>query len=689
MADRYWVGGTANWDGTAGTKWATTSGGAGGAAVPTSADNVFFDANSGAGTVTVTGTANCDDLNFTGFTGIFAGSGFAVNIFGSLTVAAGMTWSYSGNLQFSATTAGNTITTNGKTLTCGIDFYATGAWALQDALTITDAFSFATSGTLTTNNYNINCKRLSLLYGTLAAGSSTITVDGNSAFDIGTLLTAGSIAGFLTITGTSTIKVQNIGPLTVAFFGAVTLYNLEVYGGSATINTASAGGSLTFNNLKIAPTSTSSNLILYYNITVNGTFTSTGTSVQDRNLVYSNLRGTQRAITAAAVSIQDTDFRDINANGAAVPWALAGQRVGDLGNNSDITFPAAVNRYAVANGNWSSTAVWSATSGGATGASVPLPQDTAIFDASTGAGTYTFNVPRIGAVNASALGARNIALGTNVEVYKSFSLSSALTFSPGSNTLIFSGDGVNTISTGNKQFYQVYIFGNYKLNSDITVSPGTFACIGGLFEANGYNLSAASFGITRSSVNNSLWPTLTSYMGSGTWTATGSGGTWSYGTAVGTILFPETSTIDITASATSTYIFDGGGATYNNLRISGSTGASIVSLTGNNTFTSITSTKTNAYTLRLPASGTTTVGSWSVNGSSGNIVTIDSSSSGTRANLTKTGGGLVVSNFVSVKDINASPASTFYAVNSTNAGNNVNWTFNFPTSQGNLLAFFT
>ena len=29
MADRYWVGGTASWDGTAGTKWATTSGGAG------------------------------------------------------------------------------------------------------------------------------------------------------------------------------------------------------------------------------------------------------------------------------------------------------------------------------------------------------------------------------------------------------------------------------------------------------------------------------------------------------------------------------------------------------------------------------------------------------------------------------------------------------------------------------------
>ena len=43
MAARYWVGGTDNWDGTAGNKWATTSGGAGGAALPVAADDVFID----------------------------------------------------------------------------------------------------------------------------------------------------------------------------------------------------------------------------------------------------------------------------------------------------------------------------------------------------------------------------------------------------------------------------------------------------------------------------------------------------------------------------------------------------------------------------------------------------------------------------------------------------------------------
>ena len=73
MASRYWVGGTAAWDGTAGTKWALTSGGAGGQAVPTSADDVFFDAASGAVTVTVGATGNCNTLTFTGFTGTFTG----------------------------------------------------------------------------------------------------------------------------------------------------------------------------------------------------------------------------------------------------------------------------------------------------------------------------------------------------------------------------------------------------------------------------------------------------------------------------------------------------------------------------------------------------------------------------------------------------------------------------------------
>jgi len=99
MAARYWVGGTATWDATAGSKWALTSGGAGGQAVPTSSDTVFFDANSGANTVTLGANANCSTLTMTGFTGTIAFSTFKISIAGNATTV------YQGATTYTATGA--------------------------------------------------------------------------------------------------------------------------------------------------------------------------------------------------------------------------------------------------------------------------------------------------------------------------------------------------------------------------------------------------------------------------------------------------------------------------------------------------------------------------------------------------------------------------------------------------------
>lgn len=60
MATYYWVGGTGTWDNASNAGWSLLSGGAGGFGPPTTADNVIFDANSGAtATVTVASTAAC------------------------------------------------------------------------------------------------------------------------------------------------------------------------------------------------------------------------------------------------------------------------------------------------------------------------------------------------------------------------------------------------------------------------------------------------------------------------------------------------------------------------------------------------------------------------------------------------------------------------------------------------------
>jgi len=74
MANRYWVGGTGSWSSTNTVNWSASSGGSGGASVPTAADNVYFDVNSnvgtGAFTVTMANTPRvCNDFTASGLDG--------------------------------------------------------------------------------------------------------------------------------------------------------------------------------------------------------------------------------------------------------------------------------------------------------------------------------------------------------------------------------------------------------------------------------------------------------------------------------------------------------------------------------------------------------------------------------------------------------------------------------------------
>jgi hypothetical protein len=58
MAAKYWVNGTGTWS-TVTTNWRGTSGGTVAVAAPTGLDDVYFDGNSGTGTVTLTGSLAC------------------------------------------------------------------------------------------------------------------------------------------------------------------------------------------------------------------------------------------------------------------------------------------------------------------------------------------------------------------------------------------------------------------------------------------------------------------------------------------------------------------------------------------------------------------------------------------------------------------------------------------------------
>jgi hypothetical protein len=274
MADRYWVGGTANWDGTAGTKWATTSGGAGGASVPTSADDVFFT-NLSTGTCTISsGNTGAKSINCTGFTGTIAGSA-AITVSGSVTLVAGMTFTYNGTLTINAT---STLTTAGKTIG-PLTISGSGITVtLGDALTSSGDITL-TQGTFTTNNFNVTLASLSSSNSntrTINLGSSTVTFNSASTVLFGTNTNLTFNAGTSSIVCTQVASLLQGG---LAGGVGVTFYNVSF---TATSNSGThiIQAVNVFNNLSVAARSSAAVVQVTFDSrqTINGTLSTTGTA---------------------------------------------------------------------------------------------------------------------------------------------------------------------------------------------------------------------------------------------------------------------------------------------------------------------------------------------------------------------------------------------------------------------------
>jgi hypothetical protein len=185
MANRYWVGGTATWDATALLKWSLTSGGLGGEAVPTAADDVYFDAASGAVTITLSGARTCLSFNSTGFTGTVAGTG-TITISGNATYGSGTTFTNTGTWTFNATSGIQQVTSNGQTLSFSMTQNGVGGTVqLQDNLTIGSARTYTlTNGALDLNNQTLSTGLFASSNSnvrSIAFGTGKIQLTGNSA----------------------------------------------------------------------------------------------------------------------------------------------------------------------------------------------------------------------------------------------------------------------------------------------------------------------------------------------------------------------------------------------------------------------------------------------------------------------------------------------------------------------------
>ena len=602
-ADRYWVGGTASWDATAGTKWATSTGGVGGAAVPTTADNVYFDANS-TGTVTASAGPSALNLNFTGFTGTFAG-GAGFSLFGSLTMGSGMTNNYTGTINFNAGSGTQTVTSNG--IAFGSIFYMVGA---SKTVQLIDALTIKGTGGLI------------LFSGAFNANSQTVSLIGTAH----------------TITG------------------SFTFYNLTRTGTTAKTDT----------------------LTLASNITVSSTLTINGNSTTSRLLIQSNTLGTARTLTAATVSVSNADFRDITGAGTG-SWDLSAitGKSGNAGGNTGITFTTAATQYwkhgATASDYWATVGNWYlATNGGGGAGRVPLPQDDVVFDANSFAAigkTVTMDMPRLGkSIDMSGVtNTPTFTPSTAASIFGSLTLDN-LTLTASTQAYTFEGRGNYTLTNNGKTWAKSITLnapgGTLTLQDALATGvTNTLTITNGAFATNNFNVTAGLV---------SMGSGATTTMGSGTWTVTGTGTLW---TGAGTVN-ANSSTIKIIDASATAKTFAGGGKTYYNLWFTGAGTGNFI-ITGSNTFNDF-KVDTPPHTILFTNNTTTTVSTFTVSGTAGNLMTVSSTVTGVHR-LVKAGGGVVSSDYLSIKSSVASPAATWYAgANSTDGGGNTGWIFTAP-----------
>jgi len=681
---RYWVNGTGNWSDTA--RWSTSSGGGSGASVPRSHDDVVFDSLSNATAYTatvnaVTGGIRTKALTIAGpLTGnlTLAGSTAIVGIHGNVTLpATGLTRTYTGNIIFTGSTTGKTLTTNGVALESGITVNGVNCeWTLGSALNNGTSSVGVTNGNFLLSTYNLTASTVqsdNANSRTINFGSGTVTLSASTPLNLGTTETNRSA---LTVAaGTAQINCSATSP---TFSGNnQTFYNVSFTSTSA--GTVTINGVNSFNNLSFTGITSAGlkNISITANQTITGTLTlSAGTNATMRHFLQSNTIGTTRTLTCAAFSGTDADFRDITIAGAAAP--VSGTRLGDCKGNSGITFGAGVTRYwnLAGSNNWSATG-WATGSGGTPAVNnFPLAQDTAVFEAtSPGTGTTTtINAAyNIGTIDMSARTSNTMTLATGSTtpaIYGNWINGTGTTLT-GTGTLTFAGRGSQTITSAGKTFTQPFTIntpgGSVTLQDAFVtsiISSSALVVTQGTFDASSYSVS-----LTGGSAQSTGTLSRTFSFGSGTWTIASD---W---TASGSNLtVTGTGTISMTSASAKT--FAGGGISYSGITLNQG-GAGALTISGNNTFANITNTysATGATNITI---GTTTqrVTQWTATGAATRVLTVQGTSASSPGTLILTGGTDPSVDYLAVTGVRAySLVDTWYAgANSINNGS-LGWYF--------------
>ena len=536
MADRYWVGGSGTWNTSSTTNWSATSGGAGGASVPTVADNVFFD-QAATYTVTMTGALNCLNITVSAGTVTFAnGTSPTLNVRGSMTLVAGTVWSATGDITFSATTAGQTITTNGTTISAAITFSGTGGvWTLGSALTTTSTITVNLGHLNTsTSNYSITAARISAAASsnvTLTLNASTVTLSSTTPW---TFNSPGTLSA-----GTSTINITSAAGCTFTG-GSRTYYNVAFTGApTLATHTVNINDSNTFTNLSFTSPSTEVTYTVDFKApqTITGTFSGSGSQVNKRILYTATVfspYNPQTITLGSPATISNADFRNLAFATSTVNATTGGS---DCGNNSGITFPAPKTVYwnlAGSNTWWSNG--WASTPSGTPDISnYPLAQDTAAFTDSGAVTSIILNdaTKTIGTIDMSARTlAMTVNLAATTKICGSWYNGAGTTFSGTGSISFFGRAGSPNYISGNGVTFTNDIISTDKITNITLLSNVTLTSARGVSLARG-TLSLGSYTLTTGTFSGTNTDNPVTYpliaFGTGNITLIGSGTVFSAG----------------------------------------------------------------------------------------------------------------------------------------------------------------
>lgn len=710
MANRYFVGADgADWNST--TSWSDTEGGASGSSVPTSSDDVYIKIFNTDLNITInisSANADCNNLILTRETSssytyltLNQTNGYVLNVYGNLSST--LKEFKVNTIYFKATSTGKTITLDGS-LSKGFYFTNTyfdgvgGEWSLVESstgayifylgnLTITNG-SFISNGQKvsidTLNSSNSNTRGINFDNSTITITNeytaSTTVYDLTNTTNLTFSASTSNIYFDLSVAGSGIDATLMLGALTYDY---VRIYAKALSSSSNYRSSIKIDKGNIFNRLNVAVfTATGYEYspimltVLGSNPTLTATTLTLDGSAAYRIFIRPQYVNHKLTIDSDTVTLDCVDFRDTIATGSTLPFT--GTRLGDCHGNTDITFDApATHTWISQSGNFSDSSNWD------TGI-IPIPQDVAIFNASSFTQTSSiyisqWNFPSIQSTGTlskdtylASYSTGDFFFNGDFDIYSFKNIVSTI-----KNILLNIKDTNNIIRFNPNTTYNygsIYIFaknGKYTLNSSIKLGNSSSypSCMiyhyYGDFDANGYDIQASGFYSNYASSGTDYVASV--HMGEGTWTI---GRVFMIESSYVT-LYKETSTLKINAAnGIPRFISLKRGANITELYNVWITGASTSTLyfNGNIRFNSITDDNTSAHTLRFSKDHTFYFNSWGVKGNSSRTITINScyESSGSYYTSTDThalvyeGAGTIQTDYLNIQHSVATPSDTWY-----------------------------